>query len=529
VCLNGFTCTNCSSGYLMYVGSCRKECPEGTFSFNSEQCFSCLSPCKTCSDTGDNCDSCLRGFVYFNHECKTDCDPGTFFADGSCLVCSSRCATCSGSSSSCTSCASGQYLYKDSCYSECPAAVVNGKCTDICPDGQYLDGNVCKDCASKCETCRNSATNCTRCADGYKSYDGECLQLCPVNTLDSGSFCLRCDPTCNGCESSIYNCVNCAQGLVKLNGQCVEGCPEGSFLNYATGSCEFCGTGCKMCHSATRCTDCFDATETPINGACQKTCPVGANLVNGECVCFFGVSHLGACVSSCPEGYFAMNGKCLACQSPCKDCVGSDSNCLSCREGFELDIQSRKCVKSNACPYGQALDGTCKRICGNGLFFHKTACIFICPIGYVDNGYGGCIQETSPSFCQPPQFQQGTSCRDSCLLGHYPNHFTRVCEKCPTGCLLCISAETCLQCNVGKILISGHCEDSIGCQSSQVQYKGRCEARCPVGTARDGNTCQAACEENTYFYDGVCYQTCPTGHHTPEACVNDCANYDRCE
>lgn len=149
-CLNGFTCTGCEPGYLIYVGSCRKSCPEGTFPFNNETCFSCLSPCKTCSGSGVKCDSCLTGFVYFNHECKTDCDAGTFFADGSCLVCSSRCATCSGSSSSCTSCVAGQYLYKGSCYTECPAAVVNGKCTDNCPDGKYLDGNVCRDCATKC-------------------------------------------------------------------------------------------------------------------------------------------------------------------------------------------------------------------------------------------------------------------------------------------------------------------------------------------------------------------------------------------
>lgn len=251
--------------------------------------------------------------------------------------------------------------------------------------------------------------------------------------------------------------------------------------------------------------------------------------MNGECVCFFGVAHLGACVSSCPEGYFALNGKCELCQSPCKDCLGSETNCLSCREGYTLNIETRRCEKESACPYGQALQGsTCTRICSQG-FYHKTACIFVCPVGFSDNGNGGCVQDTSPSFCQPPQFQQGTSCRDSCLLGHYPNHVTRVCESCPSDCLLCISEQTCLQCNVGKILISGVCEDSLGCASGQVQYKDRCEVRCPVGTSRDGNTCQAACEENTYFYDLVCYQTCPTGHHTPEACVTDCANYSICE
>ena len=53
---------------------------------------------------------------------------------------------------------------------------------------------------------------------------------------------------------SVYNCVSCAAGLVKLNGQCIEECPDGSYLDYATGACEFCGAGCKTCFSATRCT-----------------------------------------------------------------------------------------------------------------------------------------------------------------------------------------------------------------------------------------------------------------------------------
>ena len=150
-CVNAFTCIACQTGFFIYLGSCTTSCPLGTFSLSENICFACVSPCKTCSGPSANeCDSCVDGFVYFNRECRTDCVEGTYFADGSCLACSNRCRKCSGISTQCTGCFDGQFLFKGSCFSECPAAIVNGECTDKCPDGNYLDGNVCKACSNEC-------------------------------------------------------------------------------------------------------------------------------------------------------------------------------------------------------------------------------------------------------------------------------------------------------------------------------------------------------------------------------------------
>lgn len=53
--------------------------------------------------------------------------------------------------------------------------MVNGTCTDVCPDGKYYQNSNCLDCDPKCMTCKGSAGNCTACANGYITYAGACL------------------------------------------------------------------------------------------------------------------------------------------------------------------------------------------------------------------------------------------------------------------------------------------------------------------------------------------------------------------
>ena len=128
-------------------------------------------------------------------------------------------------------------MFENSCFAECPAAIVEGQCTNRCPDGKYLSVNVCLDCDVKCQTCRDTATNCLRCSSGYKSYQGDCVQNCPANTLDEGTYCTPCDPTCNGCIGSSFICDRCATGYVKSGLRCIEGCLMGQYLDTSTQQC----------------------------------------------------------------------------------------------------------------------------------------------------------------------------------------------------------------------------------------------------------------------------------------------------
>ena len=529
-CINGFTCITCKTGFNVFLGGCESMCPPGTFADVDNICYACVSPCRTCSGPGTNqCDSCVSGFVYFNRECRTDCIDGTYFADGSCLVCSNRCKTCTGISTQCTSCFENQFLFKNNCFNECPAAVVNGVCTDRCPDGSYLDGNVCRSCSTECETCEGSASNCLRCSSGFKSYKGSCTATCPMNTLDQGAFCADCDPTCNGCSGATFLCDQCATGLVKSGLRCIERCLDGQYLDATTQSCEFCGSGCKTCLSPTQCIECTNPLFTSINGECRETCPPGSRRVGTECVCTFGVKHLGACVSSCPEGFYAVNGECQACLAPCKACFGSATTCLNCREGFELDATTRECKRESSCPFGQFLSSSgCKRICEANMFFHKSACVFMCPTGFMDNTFGGCVEKTNPTICPMGEFQKGSVCVKTCDTQFFANEVTRTCDRCISGCMICVNAISCFQCDAGKVLMNGMCSDSIGCQENEVQYNGMCMARCPAGTYRTGMTCMRGCRDGTFFYQNLCYPTCPTGKRTADACVTDCTNIPNC-
>ena len=126
---------------------------------------------------------------------------------------------------------------------------------------------------------------------------------------------------------------------------------------------------------------------------------------------------------------------------------------------------------------------------------------------------------------------QGTECVTVCTVGYYPNDATRMCDKCIANCFICANSLSCIQCKPGYLPIDGECKDSLGCTFGQVQYKNECLDRCPIGTYKSGDTCIRACPTSpaiTYFYNLLCYPTCPTGHHTPEACVASCAGLPNC-
>ena len=499
----------------MYAGSCRPSCPSGTFALDGH-CYNCVSPCQTCSGSGENCESCISTRVYFNGKCLKDCPDGTFFADGSCLLCDPRCLTCTGTSTYCKSCLDNKYFLNNNCFDECPGVVLDGKCSGGCPDGKYLSESSCKDCDEKCGTCSESSTNCLTCANGFKSHDGNCVEKCPSNYLDKGTFCIKCSDSCLECTGAIDFCDACATGYVRIGKRCKKDCPQGQYIDYQSQSCQYCGKGCKICTSLIHCSQCVDLTLTPVQGICQKSCPIGAKLVGEKCICTFGYFHLNACLSSCPERFYAFEKRCEPCQSPCKACYGSPSACLNCEGGYDFDPSTSTCSRKSKCKHGQYEDagGTCRRFCEISHFFYQTACLSFCPGGYQDNGYGGCVEITNPSICQFPQFQQGSSCVSACQVGFYGNSATRICEKCSNHCFLCLNFDHCLDCVPGYVPIDGSCVPSLGCNEFQVQFKGKCLDGCPIGTYRSGATCKAVCLPSRYYYDGFCYSDCPTGHHT---------------
>lgn len=490
------------TNYSMYAGSCRAQCPDGTYS-SSGQCYACNSSCKTCSNQ-NQCNSCNYPFVLLANRCVSDCQNGTFYGDGSCRACDPSCLTCAGYSTSCTSCPSPLILYNNTCYTICPVATVNGTCTIVCPSGSYLSGTSCLPCDTKCSTCFGSATNCTSCASGLSS-NGNCIDNCPSGTFASNGFCSPCDVSCLTCQGSPFNCLQCANGYLRNGMSCVQNCPSGFFYNPAVTSCSPCGAGCQVCSSLSQCSVCADPTLTSVNGICQRACPAGATLIGNNCVCTFGVLQQSTCVSSCLDGFYATTDRvCALCSSPCFTCTGNSTSCSSCISGYTYDPISRTCTQTSQCPYGAYRDvnGQCQRYCPTS-YFYAGGCIYQCPPGFSPNQYLGCVQSVTPTFCQIPLFLQGNACVNTCQLGFYGNSVTRTCDRCFSNCQQCLSATTCVNCVPGYLLnnLQTSCIISSSCQPGQVQYNSVCYTSCPLGTYQQGQLCIRSCPPNTFFYN----------------------------
>ena len=173
-CVNPFNCIACKSPSVLFAGSCRENCPTGTFASNG-RCFVCDPNCKTCQGSSTKCTDCNSGLIFFQDKCVTDCPAGTYFGQGSCLACSATCATCMGSASNCVSCLSGQFFYSSTCFATCPVAIVEGVCTNVCPDGTFLSDKACLPCDNSCQTCLGAATFCKACTSGFFGYQGKCI------------------------------------------------------------------------------------------------------------------------------------------------------------------------------------------------------------------------------------------------------------------------------------------------------------------------------------------------------------------
>ena len=269
----------------------------------------------------------------------------------------------------------------------------DGKCTDNCPAGFYLNGKSCSACQGSCSTC-SSANYCLTCSGSLYSYKGQCLTTCPPATLTVGNTCSDCHISCNGCTRSPIECVRCATGYYWLKENCVASCPEGTYLDRAIGACRGCDSGCKTCSGPGNCLACYDGTKNPttqcgntcganclacennvclrcadgsisVGGSCNSYCPSGSRPIDGTCVCDSGFLSLNSCVPTCPAGYVGLDRECRACLSPCATCSGRIDSCTTCKAGYTLEQATGKCVISEPCPAGRyrSMFGDCRLIC----------------------------------------------------------------------------------------------------------------------------------------------------------------------
>ena len=301
-----YVCTSCEASAIDYVDStvknpkhCTNQC--GTSRYHdtaNKKCYDCAADCHTCGGTAvADCTYCMSGYFLqpTTKACLTTC-VSPLFANAvtrTCDPCDSSCTTCVTSATNCNACASQHFPNSgsfptscgtcDTACNECTAAgntncqacatnyypvdQLPNKCVATCTDHAnnfYLDGALCKECASECGTCSGPLnSNCYSCAVSHYEIVGHssaspmhCLNSCPLFYFDQGWQCKcksltltsACLANCEVCDDAA-TCTTCESGYFYLGTACINPCPSQRYYpNSSTRVCESC--------SDSHCLDC---------------------------------------------------------------------------------------------------------------------------------------------------------------------------------------------------------------------------------------------------------------------------------
>ena len=66
-------CIQCSSNLFLHTFSCLSLCPSGTYSDSTTRsCITCKAPCATCNN-GYSCSSCIYGYILYTQPSGNQC------------------------------------------------------------------------------------------------------------------------------------------------------------------------------------------------------------------------------------------------------------------------------------------------------------------------------------------------------------------------------------------------------------------------------------------------------------------------
>ncbi|OHT16187.1 hypothetical protein TRFO_13337 [Tritrichomonas foetus] len=356
---------NCELCVSQKPNECSK-CSEGFYLDNADQtCKACgVENCKICSSDQTSCTECKEGYNLDSnnqpHQCTkqtcnvqncelcvsqkpnecSKCSEGFYLdnADQTCKACGvENCKICSSDQTSCTECKEGYNLDSNNQPHQCTKQTCNVQNCELCvsqkpnecskcSEGFYLDNadQTCKACGvENCKICSSDQTSCTECKEGYN--------------LDSNNQPHQCTKqTCN-----VQNCELCVS---QKPNECSK-CSEGFYLDNADQTCKACGVeNCKICSSdQTSCTECKEGYNLDSNNQPHQCTKQTCNVQN----CELCVSQKPNECSKCSEGFYLDNADqtCKACGvENCKICSSDQTSCTECKEGYESNTDSTKCI-----------------------------------------------------------------------------------------------------------------------------------------------------------------------------------------
>ena len=294
--------------------------------------------CQKYDNENNVCEECVSGYTIQEKQCRVekfcktiqkgicvDCVESYYHSTVThkCTKCSSNCKKCIGSL--CHECFNGYALESSSCHiasiSHCQVyeSITNCKQCDYGfgvyknDDDEYGKCVECEDV--NCLRCDYNQSVCTQCQGDYLLMNGKCHSISPIDQ-------------CTQYDSETLECIDCFDGF---------------YISEETHLCEKCSDmNCLECQSDGKCLKCFD----------------GFYLENGECIqcnepcdkCEMNTENKMIECLSCKIGYYFddKTKECKECLSPCKEC-NSESNCISCFDGYYLHNEGTVLNEENTC------------------------------------------------------------------------------------------------------------------------------------------------------------------------------------
>ncbi len=201
--LSGSTCVQCSTNCLTCTAAGCVSCIDGYFLTSAQTCSqNCILPCATCSTvTPNKCTSCIAGYSY--NDVSNTCNQ--------ILTCTGGCSVCplgfSLSQGNCITCTASQC---QTCNATNPAQCFS------CLPGFYLNpsNNSCTACSSSCATCL-TGSGCLTCASGFTK-----IATAPITP--SGYQCVACNSPCSTCINTADYCTSCVDGYQFFGWKCAQ-------------------------------------------------------------------------------------------------------------------------------------------------------------------------------------------------------------------------------------------------------------------------------------------------------------------
>ena len=371
-------CMSCSGSSYLYSNTCVDVCPDNYGKYiddtNNQLCINCKEKAMYKYETGEDCIDLPEGTGIIKEEFNIIKDCDTQYCN--------KCVYENGQEK-CIECIDSYFLYEDN------------TCTDSCGYLFYQDSTLKK---------------CINCFEEYQQYKKENVNQCVDLPTDHGTFIViskygiyaDCYSTCASCvmegTSTQNNCNTCVDGSAPVNSNCDTPCEDplgqydGQCINCkAKGLFKYKGDG-QNCISFPGSDYIITNDEYGIIEQCYPLC---------ETCSIIGKSEEQQECNSCKSGYYLKDKNCV---SSCDSNYVQDENkrqCINCKLQGNYKIEgTNECIDSEIEGYFESesafgilskCDSNCKLCvtsstncigCENGQYLYDATCVLKCPEKY---------------------------------------------------------------------------------------------------------------------------------------------------